>query len=84
MTEELQQLRGKSLSNEHHGGGAAQALSLTNARSRPFVHQNGYLGICMTLLSLFTEGREDCLCLLGWGAAESEQMSGAFESLDFR
>ncbi len=43
MTEQLQQLRGKSLSNERHGS-TVEALSLTIACSQHFVDQNAYLG----------------------------------------
>lgn len=39
MTEQLQQLRGKSLSNEQLGN-AVEALSLTVACSQHFVNQN--------------------------------------------
>lgn len=43
MTEQQQQLRGKSLSNEQHGN-TVEALSLTIACSQHFVDRNTYSG----------------------------------------
>lgn len=69
MTEQLQQLRGKSLSNEQHRN-AGEALSLTNACSQQFAAQTAYL------LLLFTERFEDCACFTpgcrSWGNANNK------------
>lgn len=44
MTEQLQQLRGKSLSNEQHGN-TVEALPLTVAGSQHFVDHDACLGM---------------------------------------
>ncbi len=68
MTEQLQQLRGKSLSNEQHGNTAEAALSLTTACSQHSVDQNTYLGmhdLVVVVVVIVIDGTEDCVLLSG-------------------